>query len=108
MTALDATADNTPQPGTHVEEVVEAVTVAVPGPLGGDPAILGLPSIIVGSVAASAVYDFKICPTFKWSINYILLAKAFDIGSETNNKEDKKITFMHTRRIIVNAVTDFF
>src|SRR5580704_17059797 len=51
MTALDATADNTPQPGTHVEEVVEAVTVAVPGPLGGDPAILGLPSFIVGSVA---------------------------------------------------------
>jgi len=34
-----------------VEEVVEAVTVAVPGPLGGDPAILGLPSFIVGSVA---------------------------------------------------------
>jgi len=34
-----------------VEEVVEAVTVAVPGPLGGDPAILGLPSFVVGSVA---------------------------------------------------------
>jgi succinate-acetate transporter protein len=34
-----------------VEEVVEAVTVAVPGPLGGDPAILGLPSFIAGSVA---------------------------------------------------------
>jgi succinate-acetate transporter protein len=51
MTALDATADSNPQPGTHVEEVVEAVTVAVPGPLGGDPAILGLPSFIVGSVA---------------------------------------------------------
>jgi len=27
------------------------VTVAVPGPLGGDPAILGLPSFVVGSVA---------------------------------------------------------
>ena len=51
MTALDAAADGTPQSGTHVEEVVEAVTVAVPGPLGGDPAILGLPSFIVGSVA---------------------------------------------------------
>jgi succinate-acetate transporter protein len=51
MTALDAAADGTPQSDTHVEEVVEAVTVAVPGPLGGDPAILGLPSFIVGSVA---------------------------------------------------------
>ena len=30
---------------------MEAVTVAVPGPLGGDPAILGLPSFVVGSVA---------------------------------------------------------
>ena len=45
------TADGTPRSDTHVEEVVEAVTVAVPGPLGGDPAILGLPSFIVGSVA---------------------------------------------------------
>jgi uncharacterized protein len=51
MTALDAAADGAPQSGTHVEEVVEAVTVAVPGPLGGDPAILGLPSFIVGSIA---------------------------------------------------------
>ena len=51
MTALDAAADGTPQSDTHVEEVVEAVTVAVPGPLGGDPAILGLPSFVVGSVA---------------------------------------------------------
>ena len=45
------TADGSPRSDTHVEEVVEAVTVAVPGPLGGDPAILGLPSFIVGSVA---------------------------------------------------------
>jgi succinate-acetate transporter protein len=45
------TADSTSRSGTHVEEVVEAVTVAVPGPLGGDPAILGLPSFVVGSVA---------------------------------------------------------
>jgi uncharacterized protein len=45
------TADSTSRSGTHIEEVVEAVTVAVPGPLGGDPAILGLPSFIVGSVA---------------------------------------------------------
>jgi len=34
-----------------VEELVEAETVAVPGPLGGDPAILGLPAFVVGSVA---------------------------------------------------------
>ena len=45
------TADGTSRSGVHVEEVVEAVTVAVPGPLGGDPAILGLPSFVVGSVA---------------------------------------------------------
>jgi uncharacterized protein len=45
------TADGTPRSGIHVEEVVEAAPVAVPGPLGGDPAILGLPSFIVGSVA---------------------------------------------------------
>jgi uncharacterized protein len=45
------TADSTSRSGTHMEEVVEAVTVAVPGPLGGDPAILGLPSFVVGSVA---------------------------------------------------------
>jgi len=51
MTALDAAADGAPGSDTHVEEVVEAVTVAVPGPLGGDPAILGLPSFVVGSVA---------------------------------------------------------
>ena len=35
MTALDAAADGAPGSDTHVEEVVEAVTVAVPGPLGG-------------------------------------------------------------------------
>ncbi|HEY3035423.1 MAG TPA: GPR1/FUN34/YaaH family transporter [Streptosporangiaceae bacterium] len=34
-----------------MEELVEAETVAVPGPLGGDPAILGLPAFVVGSVA---------------------------------------------------------
>src|SRR6266700_2774128 len=45
MTALETTADGTPQPGTHAEGATAA------GPLGGDPAILGLPSFIVGSVA---------------------------------------------------------
>ncbi|HTS95775.1 MAG TPA: GPR1/FUN34/YaaH family transporter [Streptosporangiaceae bacterium] len=48
MAALDADADGISQPEIHAEEVVE-VTVA--GPLAGDPAILGLPSFIVGSVA---------------------------------------------------------
>jgi len=48
MAALDADADGIPQAEIHAEEVVE-VTVA--GPLAGDPAILGLPSFIVGSVA---------------------------------------------------------
>jgi uncharacterized protein len=54
MTALDPTADGTHRSGAQVEEVVEEVTVAevaATGPLAGDPAILGLPSFIVGSVA---------------------------------------------------------
>jgi len=45
MTALDATADAQPP----VEEA--AAPAAVTGPLAGDPAMLGLPSFIVGSVA---------------------------------------------------------
>ena len=49
MTALDA-ADGTPQPGAQVEEAAPA-GAAPAGPLTGDPAILGLPSFIVGSVA---------------------------------------------------------
>jgi succinate-acetate transporter protein len=52
MTALDAAADGTPQPGRHAEE---AAAAAVVGPLAGDPAILGLPSFIVGSVALGLV-----------------------------------------------------
>ncbi len=51
MASLDAAGDGTSGAATHVEELVEAETVAVPGPLGGDPAILGLPSFVVGSVA---------------------------------------------------------
>ena len=45
MTALDATADAQPP----VEEA--AAPAAVAGPLAGDPAMLGLPSFIVGSIA---------------------------------------------------------
>ena len=47
MTALDATADNSPQ--TPAEEA--AAPAAVTGPLAGDPAMLGLPTFIAGSVA---------------------------------------------------------
>jgi uncharacterized protein len=49
MTALDATADSTPQPSAHAEEA------AAVGPLAGDPAMLGLPSFIVGSIALGLV-----------------------------------------------------
>ena len=44
MTALDAAAEGNPQSSVQAEE-------ATTGPLAGDPAILGLPSFIVGSVA---------------------------------------------------------
>ena len=50
MTALDANADGTPQPEVQAEEVVVA-EVAVTGPMAGNPAILGLPTFIAGSVA---------------------------------------------------------
>jgi succinate-acetate transporter protein len=48
MTALDAAADGTPQSSIQTEEAVPAPAT---GPLAGDPAILGLPSFIAGSVA---------------------------------------------------------
>ncbi len=51
MTALDAAADSTPQPGAHAEEAAAAAA----GPLAGDPAMLGLPSFIVGSTALGLV-----------------------------------------------------
>ena len=47
MTALDATADNSPQ--IPAEEA--AAPAATTGPLAGDPAMLGLPTFIAGSVA---------------------------------------------------------
>ncbi len=50
MTALDANADGTPQPEVQTEEVVVA-EVAVTGPMAGNPAILGLPTFIAGSIA---------------------------------------------------------
>jgi succinate-acetate transporter protein len=54
MTALDAAADGTPQPNAPAEEAAAGEAAAV-GPLAGDPAILGLPSFIVGSVALGLV-----------------------------------------------------
>lgn len=50
MTAVDATADDSAQPGNPAEEAAPA-PAAVVGPLAGDPAMLGLGSFIVGSVA---------------------------------------------------------
>jgi uncharacterized protein len=64
MTAFDATAGGIPQPGTQVEEAAAAEAAAAEaaaaeasavGPLAGDPANLGLPSFIVGSVAFGLV-----------------------------------------------------
>jgi uncharacterized protein len=49
MTALNADAGSTPQPDVHAEEAV-GQTAAI-GPLAGNPAMLGLPSFIAGSVA---------------------------------------------------------
>jgi uncharacterized protein len=49
MTAVNADADRTPQPDDHTEEAVGQT--AVIGPLAGNPAMLGLPSFIAGSVA---------------------------------------------------------
>jgi uncharacterized protein len=50
MTALDAAADDNPQSRVQEEEAAP-VPAAATGPLAGDPAILGLPSFIAGSVA---------------------------------------------------------
>src|SRR5262249_18217844 len=50
MTALDAAAEGKPQPAVQTEESAAAQAAAT-GPLAGDPAMLGLPSFIVGSVA---------------------------------------------------------
>ncbi len=50
MTALDAAADGSTQTTTPAQEAA-----APAGPLAGDPAMLGLPSFIVGSVALGLV-----------------------------------------------------
>jgi len=50
MTALDANADGTPRPEVQTEEVVVAEAAPI-GPIAGNPAMLGLPSFIAGSVA---------------------------------------------------------
>ncbi len=50
MTALDAAADGMPQTTAPAQEAA-----APAGPLAGDPAMLGLPSFIVGSVALGLV-----------------------------------------------------
>jgi succinate-acetate transporter protein len=49
MTSLDASADQSSQPHAPVEEA--AAEAAAIGPLAGNPAMLGLPSFIAGSVA---------------------------------------------------------
>jgi uncharacterized protein len=49
MTALNADADSTRQPEVRTEE--PAAQTAAIGPLAGNPAMLGLPSFIAGSVA---------------------------------------------------------
>ena len=50
MAALDAAAEGSPNSNVHVEEAAAAQAAAT-GPLAGDPAILGLPSFIAGSIA---------------------------------------------------------
>ena len=59
MTALNPNADDSSQPGTQIREVVaasEAGSAAeAPAAPAGDPATLGLPSFIVGSVALGLV-----------------------------------------------------
>ena len=54
MSSLGAAAGDQLRGGAQVEEVVEELTVAevaATGPLAGDPATLGLPSFVVGSIA---------------------------------------------------------
>ena len=54
MSSLGAAAGDQLRGGAQVEEVVEELTVAevaATGPLAGDPAALGLPSFVVGSIA---------------------------------------------------------
>ena len=54
MTAPDATAADSVQPTSHLEEAAPA-EAARAGPLAGDPSVIGLPSFIVGSIALGLV-----------------------------------------------------
>ena len=51
MTAPEITTDNSAQPAAHPEEAAPALA----GPLAGNPAVIGLPSFIVGSIALGLV-----------------------------------------------------
>jgi succinate-acetate transporter protein len=55
MTALDAAADDAAQPAVRREEAAPAEPTVSSGPLAGDPAVIGLPSFIVGSIALGLV-----------------------------------------------------
>jgi uncharacterized protein len=54
MTALNAIPDDSVQPAARVEQA-EPTEAAVAGPLAGNPAVIGLPSFIVGSIALGLV-----------------------------------------------------
>jgi succinate-acetate transporter protein len=51
MTTPEITTDNSAQPPAHPEEAAPALA----GPLAGNPAVIGLPSFIVGSIALGLV-----------------------------------------------------
>ena len=51
MTAPEIATDNSAQPPAHPEEAAPALA----GPLAGNPAVIGLPSFIVGSIALGLV-----------------------------------------------------
>jgi uncharacterized protein len=54
MTALNAIPDDSVQPAARVEKA-EPTEATVAGPLAGNPAVIGLPSFIVGSIALGLV-----------------------------------------------------
>jgi succinate-acetate transporter protein len=54
MTALNAIPDDSVQPAARVEQA-EPTEATVAGPLAGNPAVIGLPSFIVGSIALGLV-----------------------------------------------------
>ena len=54
MTALNAIPDDSVQPAARVDEA-EPTEATVAGPLAGNPAVIGLPGFIVGSIALGLV-----------------------------------------------------